>query len=378
MSDVFDCVVVGVGGVGSAAAYHAARQGWRTLAIDQFSGAHDRGSSHGKTRIIRQAYFEHPHYVPLAQRAYQLWHEVERESGRSLLRPTGLLQIGRPNSFVIRGTIASAQAHGLAIDSLTAAAARRRFPAFSFDDEDVALYEHAAGVLLVEDAVATHQQLAERRGVRFAFDTQVRSLEPRGHRWIVTSDRGDFETKRLIVTAGPWAGRLVEHLAGWLRVTRQPQFWFTVDDERLRADAGSPAYLKAARDGRVFYGFPVLGSDGLKAARHGGGDVVADPFAVDRVLHEPELAEVAAFVRRLFPQANPRLRHHSVCLYTMSPDEHFIVDTHPRFPNLAFAAGLSGHGFKFTPVLGQHLVRLVNGEGDSLLEFLRSARLAHS
>jgi monomeric sarcosine oxidase len=371
----YDLIILGTGGAGSAAAYHAARSGAKVLGIDRFAGGHDRGSSHGETRVIRQAYFEHPDYVPLLLRAYELWRELEAEAGIDLLHQVGLLQVGPPQGAVVRGVLESAKLHGLAVDSLTAEETERRFPGFRVPPGSVGVFEPAAGYLRVERCVLAHLAAAKVHGAEFRSGVSARTWQADGSGMRVVTDQGDFTAGKLIITAGPWAPQLLASLGIPLHVRRKHLYWFPASDRRYHEASGCPTYLYELPHG-VFYGFPQIDERGVKAAEHSGGAVVADPLHDPREFDAADLARVEGFLAGHLPGVSRPMQHRSVCYYTMSPDEHFLVDRHPQHDNVFFAAGLSGHGFKFTSVLGEALADLAQqGKTDLPVGFLSIQRL---
>jgi sarcosine oxidase len=376
----WDCIVLGTGGVGSAALFELARRGLRALGIDRFGPAHDRGSSHGETRIIRLAYFEHPDYVPLLRRAYERWEELEKLSGQKLFFPCGLLQCGPERGEVLPGVRRAAAVHNLEIDELDAASVARRFPGFRLLPGLAGVFERRAGFLRVEHCVEAHLDLAVRHGAELRPGDAAKSWEllPSGAVRLRTERGEQHEGERLIVAAGAWSGPILSELGLPLEVLRKPLLWFDAGrDSSLALERGAPAFLFELPSG-VFYGFPALGGR-LKAAEHSGGDSVADPLVVDRSLRERDRDAVARFLAACLPALGeaPRCVDHKVCLYTVTPDRHFIVDRLPAAPQVAFAAGLSGHGFKFAGVLGEILVDLaLNGRSPWPLEFLGLARPA--
>lgn len=363
-----EVLVVGCGGVGSAALYHLARRGVSVLGLEQHQIGHDLGSSHGRTRIIRLAYFEHPDYVPLLRRAYDLWAELSEQAGQRLFTPTGLLEVGPPDGQVVPGVLRSAAEHALAVDRFDTDEARAMFPAFRFDDGEVAVFEHDAGHLRVEACVTAHVRLAEQRGAEVRTGVRVRGIGATPDGGIaVTTDGGTFTADRAIVTAGAWASSLLGEVGMPLEVRRKHVYWFDGPDP---ADPDLPAFL-FERPAGVFYGIPAVDDLGIKVAEHTGGAVV-DPDRVDRADDPVARERVSAFVRGRVRGVGPAINHHEVCLYTMTPDGHFVVDRHPTIDGLAFAAGLSGHGFKFTAVLGEMLADLVtDGRSDLDGGFLR-------
>jgi sarcosine oxidase len=376
MSKIYDAIVLGTGGVGSAALFHLARRGLRVLGIDRFTPAHDRGSSHGETRIIRQAYFEHPDYVPLLLRAYELWAELEELSGEQLFHQVGLLQVGPRDGAVVSGVLKSAEQHGLAVEELTARESERRFPGFVVPPELTGVFEPRAGYLLVENCVLAHLQAAKNHGAEHLSETTVTSWRSEGSGVVATTDRGEFRAGRLVISRGAWAGELLSSLGVPLEVRRKHVYWFSATSPAYAATSGCPTFLYELPDG-VFYGFPSLPSNGLKAAEHSGGQTVSDPSADPRLFDQRDCERVQSFLAKHLPFVSGEVSRHSVCFYTMTPDEHFLVDRHPQHPNVVFAAGLSGHGFKFTGVLGHALADLAT-EGQTQLPvgFLRLSRFA--
>ena len=370
----YDAIVLGTGGVGSAALFHLARRGVQALGVDRFPPGHDRGSSHGATRIIRQAYFEHPDYVPLLLRAYELWAELAERQGRRLYHEIGLLQVGPPQGEVVPGVLACAKQHALPIEELTSREVSARWPGFRAPDGYRAAFESRAGYLEVEACVLAHLEQARALGAELRTDCPVRSWRPEGAGVVVETEKESFSAGALIITAGPWAGELLGEFGVSLEVRRKPLFWFEALESAYDPARGCPCFLFEMPLG-IFYGMPQIDADGVKLAEHTGGAVVADPLTVNRDVEPAERRRVEEFVTAAMPQVSHRMTKHSVCMYTMSPDAHFLVDRHPECPQTAFAAGLSGHGFKFTGVLGQALVELVLDGGTSLpIGFLAANR----
>jgi sarcosine oxidase len=370
----YDAIVLGTGGVGSAAAFHLAQRGAKVLGIDQFAGGHDRGSSHGQTRVIRQAYFEHPDYVPLLLRAYELWRELEQLAGNDLLHQVGLLQVGPPEGVVVSGVLESARLHGLQVEELSRDAVERRFPGFRVPDGMLGVFEPAAGYLKVEQCVLAHLAAAKQHGAEFRFGCQAKSWQVERGGVRVVTDAGEFSAAKLIVTAGPWAPRLLAGLGLPLVVRRKHLYWFQNADARYHEQSGCPTYLYELPQG-IFYGFPQIDERGVKAAEHSGGAIVNDPATDPRERDAADLARVAEFLASYLPGVSHTLRERTVCFYTMSPDEHFLLDHTAESEHVWFAAGLSGHGFKFTSVLGQALAELAtNARTDLPITFLSADR----
>jgi sarcosine oxidase len=375
MRNIYDAIVIGVGGVGSAALWQLASRGARVMGIDRFSPGHDRGSSHGETRIIRLAYFEHPDYVPLLRRAYQLWADVERQTNQKLFHQVGLLQAGPLDGEVVSGVLTSARQHSLVVDTMTPAEAMRRFPAFSVEPGDTAVFEPTAGYLRVEACVRACFQLAQQAGAEFREATAMAWRHEHGEFIVETAD-GSFCAKKLVVSPGAWASSLLPEFGQHLVVRRKPLYWFESPQTVHAASAGCPTFL-FERGSHAFYGFPAIDGLGVKAAEHTGGAVLADPLRDRRpeVIDAVDLSQVWAFVKESLPGVLPHVTRHSVCLYTMSPDGHFVVDRLPANEHVAICAGLSGHGFKFVTVLGQILADLtLAGKTELPIAFLNSTR----
>lgn len=351
----YDVIVVGLGGAGSAAAYHLSRRGLRVLGLERFGPLHERGSSHGHTRITRQAYFEHPDYVPLLLRAYELWEELERLSGQRLLRVCGGLMVGPPDGPLVSGALRSARAHGLPHELLSAAEVRARFPAFHLSEDEQALYEPRAGILFPEACVRAHQQLAEAHGAELRFHTRVLDWASDGSTVWVRTDRGTERAASLVLAAGPWMPDLAR-LSVSLWVERQVVFWFAPRRPEWFQPERFPVFVWETPEAH-FYGIPAVEGRGFKAARHHGGQP-ADP---DRV--PPPDPEEAGWLRaqlaRRLPEADGGLEGAVTCLYTNTPDEHFLLDRHPAAGNVVVCSACSGHGFKFTSVVGEVVADLV-------------------
>lgn len=357
----FDVVVAGTGGMGAAAAGHLARRGASVLGLDRFPIAHDRGSSHGQTRLIRLAYYEHPDYVPLLRRAYDLWHELARESGRRLIVESGLVMTGPSGCDLVAGADRSARLHGLDLERLAAADARRRWPALAVPDDWDVVHEARGGYLFVEECVRAHARAAERAGAELRCGVEVRGWRAEAGAVVIDTNRGNIGAGRLVLCPGAWAADLLQLPRVRLRVLRKSLFWHApaVADRPAHAAGALPCFAFDTPAG-FFYGFPSLDDRGVKVAEHTGGREVVDPLAVDRDIDTGERRAVETFLGTYLPGARSHLTDHAACLYTMSPDSHFVVGLHPDAPHVAVAAGFSGHGFKFASVIGEILADLVH------------------
>jgi sarcosine oxidase len=362
---IFDVIVVGVGGMGSATACELARRGRRVLALEQFAIGHDQASSHGHTRIIRQAYYEHPDYVPLVQRAFERWHDLEQRQGVHLLTGCGCLSIGRPDSELILGVRRSAAEHRLPLEELTPADLRRRLPAFRFGDDYSAVLETTAGFLYVDDCVRAYVREAVKLGAVVHENEAVREWSATASAVEVRTDRDRYVAGKLVLTAGPWAARFLAGRGAPLTVMRQVPMWFgTRDDAAFRRDV-FPLYIADTPEG-YFYGFPVLDDNGAKVAQHYGAPEPAGPESIDRTVTAHDEEPLRAFLRAHLPAVDGPRRRAAACVYTLTPDRHFLIDLHPDCANVAVAAGFSGHGFKFASVVGEILADLA-GEGRTKL-----------
>ncbi len=374
----YDVIVLGVGGMGSAALYHLARRGARTLGIEQFGIAHDRGSSHGQTRIIRKAYFEHPDYIPLLHRAYEMWADLETQSGQALFERCGLLLAGDPSGALIAGCRRAASEHALALEDIPAGELSARWPGFAADASMEVLFEADAGFLRVEDCVRTFVELAAAAGVRFEWDTPVRGWSADDKCVIVRTDGGDFTASQLVICGGAWSGSLLAGLSTALEVRRKVLLWFRSTEPGHRLDGGCPVFGFDTDLGFI-YGFPADASGEMKIGNHTGGEVVGDPSNPDQSLHESDTRFAAGFFSRHMPGVSPRALRHAICMYTMTPDEHFVIDRMIEHPRDSFAAGFSGHGFKFAPIVGSILADFaLEGRTSEPIGFLSASRPAIS
>lgn len=362
MGEIYDAIVLGLGGVGSAAAYHLARGGARVLGLEQHGLVHDQGSSHGHSRVIRKAYFEHPDYVPLLVRAYALWGALEREAGTRLYHPCGVLQVGPEDGVVVPGVRASAAQHGLPLEVMTPEAAAARFPGFVVPEGHTALLELDAGVLRVEAAVRAHLDAAAASGATLVPHAPVTGLAVADAQVRVSWPGGEARARHLVVCTGAFDEVLARlGLALPVRPLGKTMFWYPPAPEHA-LEAGCPAFLFESAHG-VHYGLPAFEGEGVKVAQHHGGEVLDAPDAARRPVPPEEAAAVEAFRRRALPGSGQGVLRTSRCMYAMTPDGHFIVDRHPAHPRVQVAVGLSGHGFKLTPTLGQALAeRVLRGE----------------
>lgn len=354
----YDVIIVGLGGMGSAAAANLTRRGLKVLGIDQFNQGHALGSSHGHTRIIRTAYFEHPNYVPLCQASFGLWYDLEQRLGKTLLIDCPCLTLGPTEGELVRGVLDAARQQRLAVEQLDQQELHRRYPQFRVSESSVGVLEHASGILLVDECVRSLQQEARDHGAELRFGENVVEWKAVNHGVAVRTPWETLSAAKLVITAGPWAKQLLSDLRLPLTVMRQTPMWFQpIVADAFRRDR-FPIFIADALAGN-FYGMPMLDRRGIKCARHYAAPELAGPDGVDRCITENDELPVRSFLEQHIPQAAGARTDGSVCLYTLSPDRHFIIDQHPRHSQVALAAGFSGHGFKFAPVVGAVLADLI-------------------
>ena len=350
-------VVIGLGATGSAALCQLARRGVRAIGIEQFEIGHDRGSSHGATRMIRLAHFERPSYVPLMRRAYALWHELEDIVRQKLLHITGIAEIGPPTGDVVHGTRAGANAD-VPCEVLDAASLMRRYPAFKIPQSFVAVFQSDGGFIEASTALAANIAVAKQHGADVRTGEKVIAVEPAGSGVRVVTDRGAIAADVAIVAAGPWLYHLVPDLHLPLTVTRQVIGWFEPQQPEQFAAGRFPAFMFESEYGQ-HYGFPAYGDRGIKFAKHHhlGEAVPADGY--ERTVSAKDEAAIRAPLAQYLPAANGPMRAAETCLYTMTPDNTFIIDRLPGFQQIIVASPCCGHGFKFSPVVGEILTDLV-------------------
>jgi len=355
----FDIGIVGLGAMGSASALALAKRGARVVAFDGLEPPHTMGSSHGHTRIIREAYYEHPLYVPLVRRAYELWDELEREIGKALFRKTGGIMVGPEGGPLFSGALESAKTHGLAHEVLDAAALAKRFPAYLPRADWVGLLEQRAGMLFPERCVEAQLAGARARGAVLRLSEPVVRWHSR-RRVAVETTAGTYEVERLIVAAGPWLPALRDSLgvAIPLEVERQLSHWFEPENtDASRYSAGQcPVALWEMPDGDVFATLPDEGH-GVKCGMHHAG-ASTSPEQVNRSVTQGENAVARELLETVMPGAGGRLLEARVCLYTNTPDRHFIIDWLAGDRVLVLSP-CSGHGFKFASAIGEIAAQLV-------------------
>ena len=361
-SEPFDVIVVGVGGLGSAALFHLARSGLRVLGIERFGVPNEQGSSHGVTRIIRLAYYEDPSYVPLLRRAYVLWRELEELGGEQLLHITGSVDAGPPDSFVFEGSVRSCLEHGLEHEVIDGAEVNCRFPGYRLPAESMAVFQPDGGFLLPERCIVAHVDAALVAGATVKTDERVLGWEPVGGGVRVMTDRAVYEGERLVLAAGAWEGELT----GLPVVAeRQVLAWLDPFRPELFSPDRFPVFNLIVEEGR-YYGFPVFGIPGFKFGRYHHLEEVGDPDVLDREPSQRDEQVLREFAERYFPDGAGPTSSLKTCLFENTPDEHFLLGLHPEHENVILAGGGSGHGFKFASVIGEVVGQLARGESPQL------------
>ncbi len=345
--------------MGSATVYHLAKRGKRVLGLERYDIPHTMGSSHGHTRIIRMAYFEHPSYVPLLRRAYALWRELQDAAGEQLLYITGSLDVGRSEMQVFQGSLQSCADHALEYEVLSSAQIMARYPAYRVADDVWAVWQPEGGFLLPERCTVAHVARAQALGADVHGRERVLEWVPAaGDAVRVKTDRGEYEAGGLVFCAGAWSASFLDQLNGYAVPERQVLIWLQPTRPEFFQLGSFPVFNFRVDEGH-FYGFPVFGVPGMKFGRYHHLQEQVDPDALDRECDARDEWALRDFAERHFPDATGPTMVMTACMFTNTPDEHFILDLHPEYPQVSIAAGFSGHGFKFASVVGEIMADLV-------------------
>ena len=362
----FDVIVIGVGGMGSAVAYQLAKRGRTVLALEQHNIPNDLGASHGVNRMIRLAYAEDPRYIPMLKRTYQLWRQLGKRVGEQLLFITGGIDAGLEDSWIVRGSLRSCIEHKLKHEVLTAAALHKRFPGFRLPKNMFAVYQPDAGFVLSERSIIAHVSLAIDLGAEIHAREQVVDWKVQRGTVTVRTDRASYRASRLVITAGPWAGQVIRRLNGVVKPERQVLLWVQPKRPELFEMDNFPVfYMQDERDDK-FYGLPIFGVPGFKFGKYNHLHEQVDPNTMDRECHLRDERVLRGAIRKYFPDADGPTMAMKTCLFSNTPDENFILDLHPDYPEVSIAAGFSGHGFKFCPVVGEIMADLALEGGSSV------------
>jgi len=382
LNNSFDVIVIGVGSMGSATSYYLAKRGYKVLGLEQFDIPHEFGSHAGQSRIIRKAYFEHPGYVPLLERAYENWEALEWETGKQVYYKTGLLYAGNPNNEMIKGVERSAGLYNIDLDQMNIAAAADQFPQFKFPEDFEILLEPEAGFITPEKAIRLYASQAKKNGAAIHSNEKVIDWKKDKNIILLKTDKQTYQCDKLIITAGAWAGKMIPGLADKIKVTRQFVAWIkTKNDDQFELNKFPCWMISDDEKHGCYYGFPLLDTEkfgepaGLKLAHHFPNEVT-DPDKVDRLTTEKDIQNLNYCLNKYLPGVFDSILHTKICLYANSPDENFIIDKLPGYEeNVSIACGFSGHGFKFASVVGEILADLaIEGRSDLPIEFLNAKR----
>ena len=354
----YDAIVIGIGGMGSATVFHLAQRGYRILGLERHGIPHSFGSSHGSTRIIRLCYYEHPSYVPLLQRAYELWRSLEQKAGEQLLHLTGSIDAGPPGSEVFDGSLKSCELFELPHEVLNSKELKRRFPAYCLPSETMAILQPEGGFLRPERCIVSHVVLAQAAGAEVRAHEQVLNWEPHADGVRVQTDRGTYFADSLVITAGAWVGEMIKSIAPLAVPERQVIGWFQPLSLQRFLPPNFPVFNIRVDEGR-FYGFPIFENPGFKLGRWHHLEEKIDPnqLGTRTTLEDEKL--LRNFVEKYFPEGAGPIMAMAPCLFTNTSDEHFILDFHPEYPQVVIGSPCSGHGFKFCSVVGEIMADLV-------------------
>ncbi|MFC7156812.1 N-methyl-L-tryptophan oxidase [Halomarina halobia] len=361
----YDVIVLGVGGMGSAAVYHLARRGVDVLGIERFDVPHANGSSHGITRIIRRAYYEHPSYIPLIERAYDLWDDLAEETGRPVVHRTGSVDAAPAGDVVFEGSLRSCEEYDIPHEVLTGAELAERFPGYRLPEDYRALYQPDGGFVVPEQAIVGHVEAAQAAGAEVRARERVADWAETADGGVrVETDRGTYRADRLVLAAGAWNDKFADELSGLAVPERQVLAWFQPETPATFRPENFPVWNVSVPEGR-FYGLPVYDVPGFKLGKYHHRDEEVDPDDWNRDLEPEDERLLREFTAKYFPDAAGPTMRLATCMFTNSPDEHFILDTLSDHPQVAVGAGFSGHGFKFASVIGEILADLaLDGETD--------------
>ncbi len=355
----YDVIVIGAGSMGMAAGYFLSKSGKRTLLVDSFNPPHNKGSHHGDTRIIRHAYGEGEEYVPLALKAQELWNDLEKVTGKQLFLPTGVLNVGHEKTDFIQNIISSSKTYSLPLEILGSIDVNKRWPGINLPNKYIGCFEPTSGVLKCEECIGAYRELAERHGATILTYSKVKELLVHDKRVTIKTEDQTFSANALVVSAGAWSGSLLSMLDLNLPLNpvRKTFAWFDVNED-LYNHKDFPAFSFETSQGQ-YYGFPSIEGSGLKVGRHDGGETINPDEAIlgfDEL--EKDSTDLRQFLHHYMPSTQ-QLKYGKTCMYTLTPDEDFIIDLHPTYSNVAIASGFSGHGFKFSSVVGQILSELI-------------------
>lgn len=360
---VYDVAIIGAGTMGMAAGAYLAEKNQRTILMDAFNPPHVHGSHHGDTRMIRHAYGEGRQYVSLVKRAQQLWEELEERSKYKIFEKTGVIGLGPNHSAFIKETIEAAKKYDLPLEVLSSEQVNERWSGFSVPDHFIGCFESSSGLIYSENAIRAYKEIALENGAELLSNTRVQQIKKNTQAEVtITTDQGNFQARKVIVTAGAWAQKLLPDVDLPIQPTRRAFGWFEAPKEIYGMETFPSFYVES--EGHMCYGFPNVHGTGLKIGRSDGGHPIdPDKHVQNFGTYKTDETDLRAFLTAYLPQADGKLLQGKTCMYTNSPDTDFIIDTHPNHEEIIFACGFSGHGFKFASSLGEALGELaIKGE----------------
>lgn len=376
MTKHYDVVVVGAGSMGMAAGYYLAKQGVNTLMIDAFDPPHEKGSHTGATRLIRHACGEGYDYVPLALRAQKLWDDLQETTNERIFTKTGVVTFGPSESLFVQTAINGGHEYELNIETLSADEINERWPGITVPDGQIGCYEPDAGVLFSENCIRAFKRLALDAGAELKTNSPVMNIDVFEDSVKVDTNGESFTADKLIITGGAWNKKILDDLDLQIRIqpSRQTIAWFDSDDVLYKSD-GFPGFFADVPTG-VYYGFPSIDGTGLKIGRYDNGDNIDPSYYNDEFgAYEKDEKDICGFLDEYMKQANGSINVGKTCMFTNTPDENFVIDTHPEHDHIAIAAGFSGHGYKFSSAVGEVLSELVtNGETKQDISLFKATR----
>ena len=349
---MYDCIVIGLGGMGSASLFELSSKGQNVLGIEQFDIGHDKGSSHGLSRIIRIAYWEGIEYVPLVLRAHDRWIELEKTYNEKLLNITGALDIGLESSETIAGSLKACEEFDIPHEIFTSTELSKKFPAYLLPEEYFSVFQKDGGFLVPESCIKMYVNESINNGADVKQNCKVLDWESDGNIVTVSTSDGNFKTKKLVITAGAWTGILQDEMSRFLTPERQVVSWFKPESPEYYNSDQFPVFNMEVPEGR-YYGFPIHHYEGIKIGRYGHLNENINPDSINREITDLDILTLRVPMEKYFQPTNPEPLFSQVCMFTNTPDEHFVLDYLPGNDNVFIASGFSGHGFKFASVIGE-------------------------
>ena len=372
----YDAIVAGVGGMGSAALYNLAARGWKVLGLDKHDIPNNMGSSHGNSRMIRLSYHEDPSYVTLMRKSYELWDKLQADTNQELLITTGSIRAGYEHSSMFTGSKTACDIHSIPYEILEGHEVNKRFPGYSFPNDILSVYQPDGGFLVADKCISSYLTLADELGADIHGREPILEWHPNGDTVEVVTTTSVYTASRLILTAGPWISKLLSNLGPLLETERQVVGWFQTLDPKMFNPDHFPVFGLEVDIGR-FYGFPSFETPGVKLGKYNHLGEIVDPDIVSRDITTDDQKALSECLEKYFPKAHGPVMKMETCMFTNTPDGHFIIDTHPDVPQVSIAAGFSGHGFKFCGLVGEILADLAqNGHTEHNIDLFKLGRFS--